>query len=134
MNATPVPRHACRVGAPGDDWYEEILNTEIPFAGPDNLPVLNDAKLNAGAARVDAQDGGMAQESSGHPIAQSASMADPTEDSPRSSPATHPSSFWNRTIGRSNAECAQASILAEDNPLSSGRSPICVMDNRTLRL
>src|ERR1700674_3645141 len=37
VNATPVPRHAYRVGAPGDGWYEEILNTDAGIYGGSNL-------------------------------------------------------------------------------------------------
>jgi 1,4-alpha-glucan branching enzyme len=37
VNATPVPRHAYRVGAPGDGWYEEILNTDAEVYGGSNV-------------------------------------------------------------------------------------------------
>jgi 1,4-alpha-glucan branching enzyme len=37
VNATPVPRHAYRVGAPGEGWYEEILNTDAETYGGSNL-------------------------------------------------------------------------------------------------
>jgi hypothetical protein len=51
------------------------------------------AALNAGAAKINAESGGIISESSRRrrpPIAQSASTADRTEDELRSSPATHP--------------------------------------------
>jgi 1,4-alpha-glucan branching enzyme len=37
VNATPVPRHAYRVGAPGEGWYEEILNTDAETYGGSNV-------------------------------------------------------------------------------------------------
>ena len=37
MNATPVPRHTYRVGAPGEGWYEEILNTDAGIYGGGNV-------------------------------------------------------------------------------------------------
>jgi 1,4-alpha-glucan branching enzyme len=37
VNATPVPRHAYRVGAPGEGWYEEILNTDASVYGGSNV-------------------------------------------------------------------------------------------------
>jgi 1,4-alpha-glucan branching enzyme len=37
VNATPVPRHFYRVGAPGEGWYEEILNTDAAIYGGSNL-------------------------------------------------------------------------------------------------
>jgi 1,4-alpha-glucan branching enzyme len=37
VNATPVPRHAYRVGAPGEGWYEEILNSDAETYGGSNL-------------------------------------------------------------------------------------------------
>jgi 1,4-alpha-glucan branching enzyme len=37
VNATPVPRHAYRVGAPGEGWYEEILNTDAGVYGGGNI-------------------------------------------------------------------------------------------------
>jgi 1,4-alpha-glucan branching enzyme len=37
VNATPVPRHAYRVGAPGEGWYEEILNTDAGVYGGSNV-------------------------------------------------------------------------------------------------
>jgi len=37
VNATPVPRHAYRVGAPGEGWYEEILNTDAEAYGGSNV-------------------------------------------------------------------------------------------------
>jgi 1,4-alpha-glucan branching enzyme len=37
VNATPVPRHAYRVGAPGEGWYEEILNTDAGIYGGGNI-------------------------------------------------------------------------------------------------
>ena len=33
VNATPVPRHTYRVGAPSEGWYEEILNTDAGIYG-----------------------------------------------------------------------------------------------------
>jgi len=37
VNATPVPRHFYRVGAPGEGWYEEILNTDAGVYGGGNI-------------------------------------------------------------------------------------------------
>ena len=37
VNATPVPRHAYRVGAPGEGWYEEVLNTDAGIYGGGNI-------------------------------------------------------------------------------------------------
>src|ERR1700736_2255238 len=37
VNATPVPRHHYRVGAPGEGWYEEILNTDAGVYGGSNV-------------------------------------------------------------------------------------------------
>jgi 1,4-alpha-glucan branching enzyme len=37
INATPVPRYAYRVGAPGEGWYEEILNTDAETYGGSNV-------------------------------------------------------------------------------------------------
>ncbi|MBV8142337.1 MAG: alpha amylase C-terminal domain-containing protein, partial [Verrucomicrobia bacterium] len=37
VNATPVPRQAYLVGAPGEGWYEEILNTDAGVYGGGNL-------------------------------------------------------------------------------------------------
>ena len=37
VNATPVPRHAYRIGAPGPGWYEEILNTDAGIYGGGNI-------------------------------------------------------------------------------------------------
>jgi 1,4-alpha-glucan branching enzyme len=37
VNATPVPRYAYRVGAPGEGWYEEILNTDAGIYGGGNI-------------------------------------------------------------------------------------------------
>ena len=37
VNATPIPRHAYRVGAPGEGWYEEILNTDAEAYGGSNV-------------------------------------------------------------------------------------------------
>jgi 1,4-alpha-glucan branching enzyme len=37
VNSTPVPRHAYRVGAPGEGWYEEILNTDAGIYGGGNI-------------------------------------------------------------------------------------------------
>jgi 1,4-alpha-glucan branching enzyme len=37
VNATPVPRHAYRIGAPGAGWYEEILNTDAGIYGGGNI-------------------------------------------------------------------------------------------------
>ena len=37
VNATPVPRHAYRIGAPGEGWYEEILNTDAGIYGGGNI-------------------------------------------------------------------------------------------------
>jgi 1,4-alpha-glucan branching enzyme len=37
VNATPVPRQAYRVGAPGEGWYEEILNTDAAIYGGSNV-------------------------------------------------------------------------------------------------
>jgi 1,4-alpha-glucan branching enzyme len=36
VNATPVPRHAYRIGATGEGWYEEILNTDADTYGGSN--------------------------------------------------------------------------------------------------
>ena len=37
VNATPVPRHAYRIGVPGPGWYEEILNTDAEIYGGGNI-------------------------------------------------------------------------------------------------
>jgi 1,4-alpha-glucan branching enzyme len=37
VNATPVVRHYYRVGAPGEGWYEEILNTDAGIYGGSNV-------------------------------------------------------------------------------------------------
>ncbi len=37
INATPVVRHDYRVGAPGEGWYEEILNTDAETYGGSNV-------------------------------------------------------------------------------------------------
>ncbi|MEI8235332.1 MAG: 1,4-alpha-glucan branching protein GlgB [Verrucomicrobiota bacterium] len=37
VNATPVVRHSYRVGAPGEGWYEEILNTDAATYGGSNV-------------------------------------------------------------------------------------------------
>ncbi len=37
VNATPVPRHDYRVGAPDEGWYEEILNTDAGVYGGSNV-------------------------------------------------------------------------------------------------
>jgi 1,4-alpha-glucan branching enzyme len=37
INATPVPRHAYRVGVPGEGWYEEILNSDAEVYGGSNV-------------------------------------------------------------------------------------------------
>ena len=37
VNATPVPRHSYRIGAPSDGWYEEILNTDAGIYGGGNI-------------------------------------------------------------------------------------------------
>jgi len=37
VNATPVPRHAYRIGAAGEGWYEEILNTDADTYGGSNV-------------------------------------------------------------------------------------------------
>jgi 1,4-alpha-glucan branching enzyme len=37
VNATPVPRHHYRIGAPGGGWYEEILNTDAGIYGGGNI-------------------------------------------------------------------------------------------------
>ncbi len=37
VNATPVPRYAYRVGAPGEGWYEELLNTDAGHYGGSNM-------------------------------------------------------------------------------------------------
>jgi 1,4-alpha-glucan branching enzyme len=37
VNATPVPRHTYRIGAPGAGWYEEILNTDAGIYGGGNI-------------------------------------------------------------------------------------------------
>ena len=37
VNATPVPRYFYRVGAPGEGWYEEILNTDADLYGGSNV-------------------------------------------------------------------------------------------------
>jgi 1,4-alpha-glucan branching enzyme len=47
VNATPVPRYFYRVGAPGEGWYEEILNTDASIYGGGNIG-------NYGGAHADA--------------------------------------------------------------------------------
>ena len=47
VNATPVPRYSYRVGAPGEGWYEEILNTDASIYGGGNIG-------NYGGAHADA--------------------------------------------------------------------------------
>ncbi len=37
VNATPVPRQGYRIGAPGEGWYEEILNTDSATYGGSNV-------------------------------------------------------------------------------------------------
>jgi 1,4-alpha-glucan branching enzyme len=37
VNATPVPRHAYRIGAAGEGWYEEVLNTDAETYGGSNV-------------------------------------------------------------------------------------------------
>ncbi len=37
VNATPVPRHSYRLGAVGEGWYEEILNTDAETYGGSNV-------------------------------------------------------------------------------------------------
>jgi 1,4-alpha-glucan branching enzyme len=37
VNATPVPRHSYRLGAAGEGWYEEILNTDAETYGGSNV-------------------------------------------------------------------------------------------------
>ena len=37
VNATPVVRENYRVGAPGEGWYEEILNTDAEIYGGSNV-------------------------------------------------------------------------------------------------
>ena len=37
VNATPVPRHAYRIGVAGEGWYEEILNTDAETYGGSNV-------------------------------------------------------------------------------------------------
>ncbi|HEX6565610.1 MAG TPA: 1,4-alpha-glucan branching protein GlgB, partial [Chthoniobacterales bacterium] len=37
VNATPVPRYAYRIGAAGEGWYEEILNTDAETYGGSNV-------------------------------------------------------------------------------------------------
>ena len=37
VNATPVPRHAYRIGAPNAGWYEEVLNTDAGIYGGGNI-------------------------------------------------------------------------------------------------
>jgi len=37
VNATPVPRYAYRIGAAGEGWYEEILNTDADTYGGGNV-------------------------------------------------------------------------------------------------
>jgi 1,4-alpha-glucan branching enzyme len=37
VNATPVPRHAYRIGAAGEGWYEEVLNTDADTYGGSNV-------------------------------------------------------------------------------------------------
>jgi 1,4-alpha-glucan branching enzyme len=37
VNATPVPRHAYRIGAASEGWYEEILNTDAETYGGSNV-------------------------------------------------------------------------------------------------
>jgi 1,4-alpha-glucan branching enzyme len=37
VNATPVPRHAYRIGAAGEGWYEEVLNTDAETYGGGNV-------------------------------------------------------------------------------------------------
>src|SRR5260221_6533522 len=47
VNATPVPRHSYRLGAVGEGWYEEILNTDAETYGGSN--VGNYGGVHAGA-------------------------------------------------------------------------------------
>ena len=37
VNATPVPRHAYRIGVPAEGWYEEILNSDAEVYGGSNV-------------------------------------------------------------------------------------------------
>jgi 1,4-alpha-glucan branching enzyme len=37
VNATPVPRYAYRIGAAGEGWYEEVLNTDADTYGGGNV-------------------------------------------------------------------------------------------------
>jgi 1,4-alpha-glucan branching enzyme len=37
VNATPVPRHSYRLGATGEGWYEEVLNTDAETYGGSNV-------------------------------------------------------------------------------------------------
>jgi 1,4-alpha-glucan branching enzyme len=37
VNATPIPRHAYRLGVPGEGWYEEVLNTDADAYGGSNV-------------------------------------------------------------------------------------------------
>ena len=37
VNATPIPRHTYRIGAAGEGWYEEILNTDADTYGGSNV-------------------------------------------------------------------------------------------------
>jgi 1,4-alpha-glucan branching enzyme len=37
VNATPVVRDNYRVGAPGEGWYEEVLNTDAQTYGGGNV-------------------------------------------------------------------------------------------------
>jgi 1,4-alpha-glucan branching enzyme len=47
VNATPVPRYGYRIGAAGEGWYEEILNTDGEIYGGGNIG-------NYGGAHADA--------------------------------------------------------------------------------
>jgi 1,4-alpha-glucan branching enzyme len=37
VNATPMPRHAYRLGVPGEGWYEEVLNSDAETYGGSNV-------------------------------------------------------------------------------------------------
>src|SRR5260370_30831513 len=50
VNATPVPRHFYRVGAPGEGWYEEILNTDAGVYGGGKIGNYRGAHPDPGAS------------------------------------------------------------------------------------
>ena len=47
VNATPVPRYAYRLGAAGEGWYEEILNTDAETYGGSNVGNLGGVHADA---------------------------------------------------------------------------------------